>query len=97
MIEVTESSCCAYNCTVVTPRGAVRGRVRVEEGTIVAVEEDPGPPRRNGGYGGRLVDAGGGYLTPGLVEMHIHGCGSAGVEEVLLGKHDVLEGMAVTL
>ena len=97
MIEVTESSYCVYNCTVITPRGAVRGRVRVEEGTIVAIEEDPGPPRRNGGYGGRLVDAGGGYLTPGLVEMHIHGCGSAGVEEVLHGRRDVLEEMAVTL
>ncbi|MFP4562887.1 MAG: N-acetylglucosamine-6-phosphate deacetylase [Spirochaetia bacterium] len=97
MIEVTESDYSVYNCTVITPRGAVRGRVRVEGGIIVAVEEEPGPPRRNGAPGGRLIDAEGGYLTPGFVEMHIHGCGSAGAEEVLTGKRDVLEGMAVTL
>ncbi|WP_254768569.1 allantoinase AllB [Salinilacihabitans rarus] len=56
------------NCTVVTPAGRTPDAgVAVEDGTIVAVGRPDSLPDAE-----RVLDAGGNFLVPGIVDGHIH-------------------------
>ncbi|MGD1876359.1 MAG: alpha-D-ribose 1-methylphosphonate 5-triphosphate diphosphatase [Kiloniellaceae bacterium] len=55
------------NAEVVTAETTFRGRVRVEDGVIVAVEEGGGVPAG-------AIDCGGELLLPGLVDLHTDHC-----------------------
>jgi N-acetylglucosamine-6-phosphate deacetylase len=59
--------------TLVLPpeKGLVRGHVVIEEGTIREISTDALPPREVGE--GRVIDCGGDFLAPGLVDIHLHG------------------------
>ncbi|MFP5343408.1 MAG: N-acetylglucosamine-6-phosphate deacetylase [Candidatus Limnocylindria bacterium] len=61
----------------------VAGRVTVEDGLIAAVEVDPDAPSL----------AGGPYLAPGFVDVHVHGFGGHDA----MGGLDALDGMARAL
>lgn len=55
--------------TVLDPANGIHGRrdVAIAAGKIAAVEEDIDPAAAT-----RVIDAGGLYVTPGLVDMHVH-------------------------
>lgn len=53
---------------VVTPDGVHRGRIRIENGRIAALEPDSAPAPA-----GRVRDLGGAWVAPGLVDVHVHG------------------------
>jgi dihydroorotase/allantoinase len=57
------------NCTIVTPEGRMgpEAGVAVNDGTIVAVGEQDQLPEAD-----EVVDADGNYLTPGVIDCHIH-------------------------
>jgi dihydropyrimidinase/dihydroorotase len=55
------------NGTVVTPRGRFHGGVAVQGARIVAVGADGSLPRAH-----RVIDAGGRYVLPGLIDAHVH-------------------------
>lgn len=58
------------NGTVILPDALVpEGRVECRGGKIVAV----GPDRGRLPAGAEVVDAGGGYVSPGFVDIHVHG------------------------
>ena len=67
-----------YNGRFVTPSGVIdNGVVEVEEGKIVRVGE------RSDGTGDAMeIDAGGRWVSPGFVDMHVHGGGG----------HDFMDG-----
>ncbi len=50
-----------------TPQGSKSGDVAIENGIIVAVEESISPAQ-----GDRVITVEGGYITPGLVDVHVH-------------------------
>ncbi|MDT0331316.1 N-acetylglucosamine-6-phosphate deacetylase [Nocardiopsis lambiniae] len=52
---------------VVTPDGVHRGRIRIENGRIAALEPDSPPATGEG------RDLGGAWVVPGLVDVHVHG------------------------
>ncbi|MDE3720985.1 N-acetylglucosamine-6-phosphate deacetylase [Nocardiopsis sp. N85] len=52
---------------VVTPDGVHRGRIRIENGRIAALEPDSSPAT------GEVRDLGGAWVVPGLVDVHVHG------------------------
>ncbi len=59
--------------TVVTPGGLVAdGHVAVRDGRIVSVGEGPGPDLP--GAAAR-IDAAGGFVAPGFIDLHVHGGG----------------------
>ena len=60
--------------------------VYVKDGIIMDV---------NGKTGGDVIDAGGNYLLPGLIDMHIHGAGGFGSD--LNITEDNLSSMAAFL
>jgi len=57
------------NSTIVTPEGRVgpNAGVAVDDGTIVSIGEDTQLPEAE-----RVVDAGGDFLAPGIIDCHIH-------------------------
>jgi dihydropyrimidinase/dihydroorotase len=55
------------NGTVVSPRGRFHGGLAIQGGRIVAVGADGGLPP-----GHRVIDAGGRYVLPGLIDAHVH-------------------------
>ena len=58
------------NATLVLPDRVISGgAMDVEEGRIRAL----GPPRELGASSEPTVDAAGGYVTPGFVDIHVHG------------------------
>lgn len=62
-----------YNGTVLTPGGWLRnGIVYVEEGRITEVGS-----RNDDSAGLVAIDAGGRYITPGCIDIHVHGGGNA--------------------
>lgn len=68
------------NGSVILPDRIVEdGVVVVEDGRIAfagSADEAPGSPD-TGGPGAETVDAGGGYLAPGFVDIHVHGARGA--------------------
>ncbi len=50
-----------------TPEGSQHGDVAIQSGRIVAVESDISPEE-----GDLIIDLEGGYLLPGLVDVHVH-------------------------
>ncbi len=88
----------ASTCAASTARAAVR----IKDGIIEAVEyggsPGAGPGHEASGAGGPtranepapVIDVRGACVVPGLVELHIHGCGEAGVEESV-GRPEILE------
>ncbi|WP_276480469.1 N-acetylglucosamine-6-phosphate deacetylase [Paraflavitalea pollutisoli] len=62
-----------FNGTVLTPRGRLRdGIVYVENGKIVEVSD-----RHTDAADYTSVDAAGKYITPGFIDIHVHGGGNA--------------------
>lgn len=59
-----------HNARVLDPkRGLVAGSVRLSEGRIAQLD----PPQAAADSAARVLDAGGRLLTPGLIDLHIHG------------------------
>ncbi len=50
-----------------TPQGGKRGDIAIQDGVIVAVEEHITPEQ-----GDCVIELNGGYLLPGLVDVHVH-------------------------
>lgn len=58
---------CIVNGTLLLPNGEAEGRVLAfEGGRIAGILDAPVP-------GAQIIDAGGGYVSPGLIDVHIHG------------------------
>ena len=58
---------CIVNGTLLLPNGEVAGRaLAFEGGRIAGILDAPVP-------GAQIIDAKGGYVSPGLVDVHIHG------------------------
>src|SRR5688572_24495102 len=58
------------NAILVLPDREIRGgAIDVDNGRIAAL----GPPQALGAWAGSTVDAAGGYVTPGFVDLHVHG------------------------
>ncbi len=53
--------------TVVTPDGAIPGWIGIQDGKIVAIGSNTGFPRAE-----RIIDAGGNYVLPGIVDPEVH-------------------------
>ena len=64
-----------FNGTVITDSGVIAdGMVTAREGRIAYVgprREEEVPP------GAERIDAGGGYISPGFVDIHVHGGGGS--------------------
>jgi len=57
-----------HNARAITPQGVLQpGCVVIERGTISALYAGEPPP------GGNRLDAGGLFVAPGLIDMHVHG------------------------
>jgi N-acetylglucosamine-6-phosphate deacetylase len=66
--ETAAESLVIHNATVITPQEVLQpGVVVVERGRIGAVYAGEPPP------GGSRLDAGGSFVAPGFVDMHVHG------------------------
>lgn len=61
-----------YNARVITPEEIYAGGVVLEGGKIVRLFR--GDDHR---YTGECIDCGGDYLSPGFVDIHVHGCHGA--------------------
>ena len=58
------------NARLILPDREIRGgAIDVDNGRISAL----GPPQALGAWSGVTVDAAGGYVTPGFVDLHVHG------------------------
>lgn len=63
-----------HNARVLDPkRGLVAGAVRVSEGRIAQLDPPEAPANAATDGAARTIDAGGRLLTPGLIDLHIHG------------------------
>lgn len=67
------------NAKVVTPGGAVEGGVGIAGGRIAAIASDAGLPEA-----AEVIDAGGEYLLPGLVDPHAHPGGKYPIDQDFL-------------
>ncbi len=66
------------NALLVTPEGILSGSVRFEDGVIQAIGTDAQLPPRDD-----VIDAGGRFVLPGLVDAQVHlGLNSAAVEDL---------------
>jgi len=64
------------NAKIITPfRVIEKGYVSIENGRIVAVEESTDWPKTSSHH--EIVDAQGLYLSPGFIDIHIHGGGGS--------------------
>jgi N-acetylglucosamine-6-phosphate deacetylase len=62
------------NATLVLPdREIAGGAIDIDSGRITAV----GPQHQLPPWSGSIVDAGGGFVAPGFVDIHVHGGGNA--------------------
>ena len=55
------------NARIVTPDGEVEGAVSIDGGKVVSTGSEAGLPDAR-----EVIDAGGRYLIPGLVDPHVH-------------------------
>ena len=65
------------NGIILTPRGEIRGKALLYDQRIVGLA-DPGEAARRAA---EVLDAGGLYVSPGLIDVHIHGYGGADVSD----------------
>lgn len=64
------------NAKVITPNAILEnGFVTIQEGVIVDIQDSSDFPKS--GINHQIIDAGGLYLAPGFVDIHIHGGGGA--------------------
>ena len=56
-----------YNGIIVTPKGEIKDKVLYFDNKILAIEDDGFMQVEE------KIDAGGKYIIPGLVDIHIHG------------------------
>src|SRR5438132_7779569 len=56
------------NGTVILPDRLLAGAVEIEAGRIIALHATP--PER---FAGEVIDLAGGYVAPGLIDLHVHG------------------------
>jgi N-acetylglucosamine-6-phosphate deacetylase len=85
-------TCKIHNGRVITPGGILpRGTVVVGGGKILRVAEGAGGSAEGGveGPGATVIDAGGRYVAPGFIDIHVHGGGGYdfmdGTVEAFLG------------
>jgi imidazolonepropionase-like amidohydrolase len=72
-----QSSIVIRNATIMTvSHGTVRGSIVVKDGKIAAVGEKVMEPA-----GATIIDAGGQYVTPGIIDCHSHIAGDGGINE----------------
>lgn len=80
-----------YNARIITPQGMLASHAAVFTGRIVAIVPDAGleayPVRER-------VDAGGNYLCPGFIDLHVHGCAGA---DAMDGDGEALEIISANL
>jgi len=82
------------NGTIVADCLIANGTVVIEAGIITHVCDKLKGDKVLGGInldGFQLIDAGGGYIAPGLIDIHIHGCNGA---DLMDGTHEALHTMA---
>ena len=60
-------------CLVLPDRLIADGQLVIQNGVIVSA----GPRRANTSKAEHVIDAQGGYLSPGFVDLHVHGGGGA--------------------
>jgi N-acetylglucosamine-6-phosphate deacetylase len=65
---------CIINAKILTPLSKVEGIVAVQDGIIQGVHARLDIPAD-----AQVIDAGGLYLSPGFIDMHVHGGGGCGV------------------
>ncbi|MFI3282168.1 MAG: dihydroorotase [Rikenellaceae bacterium] len=77
-----------------TPQGSKCGDVAIEDGRIVAVQSQITPSHED-----RVIDVQGGYLLPGLVDVHVHlrEPGFANKETILTGTKAAARGGFTTV
>ncbi len=66
------------NGRIITPAGIVEGSTLITAGTKIATIT----PGKVSGHGGEVIDAEGKYISPGFIDLHIHGGGG----------HDFMDG-----
>jgi len=55
------------NCKIVSPHGIEEGCVAIDNGIIAAIGREEAMPKAD-----RCIDAGGKYLIPGAIDLHVH-------------------------
>jgi len=77
------SSLCIHNATVIAGYARMdRSAVLVEGTDIADIFSERRFSQKTFGPEVRLIDAGGAYLFPGLIDSHIHGIGGHGTEDM---------------
>ena len=67
MTEGDDGMKCIVNGTILLPEGEVQGKaLTFDDGIILGIVDAPSA-------GAEVIDAAGGYVSPGLVDVHIHG------------------------
>jgi len=79
------------NGTVITPFQLLEDKViSIGKGKIIAIGDKK---NRFEPAGTEIIDAGGGFIIPGFIDMHVHGGGGS---DVMDGKHEAVEEVAAT-
>lgn len=76
--EVSSSMLLITNGHLYTPSPRGRGSVLTGGGSIVAVLPEGYPVENLTGLPVKVVDVGGGFVVPGLIDMHVHVTGGGG-------------------
>ncbi len=77
------STICIHNATVVAGYAQMpESAVLIEDDTIVDVFSERRFLQRHFSPGDTVIDAGGDYIVPGLIDSHIHGFGGFGTEDL---------------
>ena len=87
-VDLDSDNITIINGQLVTPFEIVPGTIVIEKGMITYVGPHSGAPA-----GGPIWDAPGAYVTPGLIDTHVHGGGGG---DVMDGTKDALDVMAKT-
>ena len=66
------------NGNLYTPAARGKSSILVGGGAIISIVHDEFPIENLTGLGVRVVDAAGGYVVPGLVDIHVHVTGGGG-------------------
>jgi N-acetylglucosamine-6-phosphate deacetylase len=74
------------NARVVTPDAVVEGWLRIDGDRIAGVGTGTPP------MGEEVTDAGGAYLLPGFIDLHVHGGGGASMTSG--DRDDILTALA---
>jgi beta-aspartyl-dipeptidase (metallo-type) len=66
------------NGNLYAPAARGKSSILVAGGAIISIMRDEFPIENLTGLGVRVVDAAGGYVVPGLVDIHVHVTGGGG-------------------